>query len=237
MIARLIIGLSLFSWLVGCASTGQRVNVLVPDGSASFTLMDFKNPLPLDPVPPGWFHRKFWRPPPMEISFVSKENRSAIRLATRGSASMLFRYVDVDVNQYPMFSWSWLIEQPIETDVDELTHAGDDHPARLYLKFQAVNDTAHAMEIIWGNQKLHKGDWKYLKSFWSSSSFPHYTANGGDENIGRWFDEKLDLRALYEKLWGSPAGARLIEVALFCDTDQTGAESIAYFGTVKVEKN
>ena len=35
-----------------------------------------------------------------------------------------------------------------------------------------------------------------------------------------------------EILW--PAGARLIEVALFCDTDETGSESVAYFSDVVI---
>lgn len=225
-----------FVFLPGC-SAGERTNVLIPDGSASFVIMDFKQPLPLDPVPPGWYHRKFFWPPPMDISFVKKEKRAAIRLATQASASMLFRYVDIDINRYPALAWSWFIEQPIKTDIDELTRAGDDHPARLYLKFQTNSETSHAMEIVWGNRKLSRGDWKYLQSFWRRSSFPHYTANGNDSNVGRWFDERVDLRELFRKLWGDPQGARLIEIALFCDTDQTGAASIAYFGTIKVERN
>ena len=36
--------------LVAC-SGGKRLNVLVPDGAATFALMDFEKPLPLDPVP------------------------------------------------------------------------------------------------------------------------------------------------------------------------------------------
>jgi hypothetical protein len=76
---------------------------------------------------------------------------------------------------------------------------------------------------------LVSGDWKYLKTFWGGQGFPHYTARGGQANVGRWHDERVDLRALYRKQWGDPAGARLVEVALFCDTDQTGASSVAYF--------
>ena len=235
MIGRLVVTICICALLASC-STGQRTNVLSSDGSASFAVMDFKNGIPLDPLPPGWFHRKFILQPPMEISFVTKQDRPAIRLATHASASMLFRYVDINIDEYPNLAWSWLIEQPINSNIDESTRAGDDHPARLYLKFQAPDGALHSMEIIWGNKKLHRGDWKYLKSFWSRSSFPHYTANGGDDNAGGWIDESVNLRGLYRKLWGDPKGARLIEIALFCDTDQTGAESIAYFGMVKVEK-
>ena len=220
--------------LTACTG-GQRLNVLVPDGSPSLVVMDFRQPLALDPLPEGWRHRTFFRTDPMQISFVSKEGRPSVRLATHHSASMLYRYTDISLDQFPMLGWDWFIEQPVVSDVDETTEAGDDHPARLYLKFNSAKGDTHAMEIIWGNRKLRTGDWKHLKSPWSGSSFPHYVARGGDENAGRWHDERVDLRTLYREQWGDPRGAKLIEVALFCDTDGTGAQSVAYFSSVRVE--
>lgn len=221
--------------LTACTG-GQRSNVLVPDGSPSLVVMDFRKPLALDPLPDGWRHRTFFRTDPMQISFVSKAGRPAIRLVTHRSGSMLYRFTDLSLDQYPLLSWDWFVEQPIASEADETTKAGDDHPARLYLKFRSAKGETHAMEIIWGNRKLRAGDWKYLESFWSRSPFPHYVARGGDENAGRWHDEKVDLRALYRKQWGDPRGASLQEVALFCDTDVTGARSVAYFSTVRVER-
>ena len=50
-----------------------RVNVLVPDGSWSFAIMDFTDSFPLEPLPAGWYHRRFWRHGPMDISFEMKE--------------------------------------------------------------------------------------------------------------------------------------------------------------------
>ncbi len=220
--------------LAACSS-GRRVNVLMPDGSPSYTLMDFRTPLPLDPVPEGWHHRTFRRHPPMDISFVTKDGRPAIRLATHDSASMLFRYVDVELDAYPTLSWDWYIETPIASDADEMTVGGDDHPARLYLGFEGADGESHELEIIWGNRRLKAGDWKHLK-FFLFFSFPHYVANGGDENAGRWHHESANLRELYRELWGEPRGVHLVEIALFCDTDETGAESVAYFSDVRVEQ-
>lgn len=233
---RLLSGLTILSLLLltGC-SKKERTNVLVPDGSPSFAVMDFSKPLPLDPLPEGWYHRKFLRHPPMGISFVTKEGYPSIRLSTNDSASMLFRYVDIELNAYPLLSWDWFIEQGIVSDLDEMTASGDDHPARIYLGFRSAGGKSHNMEIIWGNRKLHRGDWKFLK-FLHLFSFPHYVADGGNENIGRWRHEREDLTALYSTLWGDAAGARLMEIALFCDTDETGTKSIAYFSNIRVEK-
>ncbi len=204
-------------------------------GSAPHVVMDFSKPMAIDALPQGWHQRKFNFVEPMRISFAEKVGRPAIRLQTHDSASMLIHDVNINLDQRNILSWSWLIEQPVVTGLDELTAEGDDHPARLYLKFLTSNGTSHAMEIIWGNTKLKAGDWKYLKSFWRSQPFPHYVARGGQAEVGRWHDERVNLRELYRKQWGDPSGVRLLEVALFCDTDQTGASSIAYFSTIKAE--
>jgi hypothetical protein len=221
-------------WAIGfAAATAAHAQVAAP--VAAQTLMEFAQPMDLNALPPGWRHRTFWRHRPMQASWVSHAGRAAIRLATQGSASMLYRDVDVSLDRESALTWGWLIEQPVVSEIDELTADGDDHPARLYLKFMARDGQAHAMEIIWGNRKLATGDWKYLKSFWRSQAFPHYTARGGQANVGRWHDERVDMRALYRAQWGDPAGVRLVEIALFCDTDQTGASSIAYFSTIRAE--
>ena len=219
--------------LCGCGDR-ERTNVLMPDGSPSFIVMDFSEPLPIDPVPNGWWHRKFLFSSPMDISFEVKDERPSIKLSTNHSASMLFRYVDIALDQYPILSWDWFVEKGITSDISELTEEGDDHPARLFLAFESATGESHRMEIIWGNRELRKGDWKHLQ-FSENFSFPHYVANGGEANIGRWHSEQNNLTELYSELWGDPSGARLLEIALFCDTDGTGAESIAYFSNVHVE--
>ena len=47
--------------------------------------------------------------------------------------------------------------------------------------------------------------------------------------------ERVDLSDLYSTLWQDPRGARLIAIALFCDTDDTGARSVAYFSDIRAE--
>ncbi len=220
--------------LSGCGER-ERINILAPDGSSPFSVMDFSKITSLDPLPDGWFHRTFWFTSPMDISFGTKEGRQAIKLATDNSASMLFRHVDIPLDDYPRLEWDWYIEQGVQSTISELTEDGDDHPARLFLSFEGVDGTPHRMEIIWGNVKLKPGEWKHL-DMGNGHSFPHYVANSGRENTRRWQDERVDMTELYNELWGDAAGARLTDIALFCDTDGTGAKSIAYFSKVQVSR-
>ena len=215
-------------------SERPRENVLEVNGAESVTVMDFSQPLSLDPITPGWYHRQFKRHDAMDISFVVKDEKPSIRLATDDTASMLFRMVDIPIDEYPLLSWDWFIEQGIDAEFDEMTSDGDDHPARFFLTFQTSDDGQHHMEIVWGNDQLKAGDWKHLSYFFGRRSFPHYAANGGSDNIGKWFSEQVDMKSLFTELWGDASGVRLTELALFCDTDETDASSIAYFSDVAV---
>lgn len=222
--------------LSACANTRDpgQTNALTASERGQVVVMDFSQPLALDPVPDGWRHRTFFRTEPMQIGFENHAGRPAIRLATNHSASMLYRFTDIDLAAYPTLAWDWFVATPVESDIDETSKEGDDHPARLYLKFQTGSGETRAMEIIWGNRALTRGDWKYLGEPGDSKRFPHYVARGGNDQIGRWHDESVDLQALYEQQWGSAKGARLIEVALFCDTDATAGTSLAYFSSVSL---
>lgn len=208
---------------------GTRLNVLTPHGERELTVMDFSSPFPLDPPPAGWRHRLFWTRSPMQMSFAEKDGVKALRLATDSSASMLFRHVDAKVAVYPFLVWRWYIEQPIEAAADERTRAGDDHPARLFLAFRTDTGESRRMEIIWGN-KLHAGDYKFI------GGFPHYVADGGDENVRQWRHEAVDLRPITHHIWPDGAPMHLVDIALFCDSDETHGKSVAYVADVKLAR-
>jgi hypothetical protein len=216
--------------LPACDGGRERANVLVARGGPEVVLMDFSEAFPLDPPPEGWRHHRFWTRRPMEMGFAVKDGVPALRAETRGTASMLFRHVDVDLAAYPVLAWRWYVERPVESPLDERTREGDDHPARLFLAFLAGGGRERAMEIIWGN-RLRAGDYKVI------GDFPHYVADGGDGNVGRWRDEEVDLAAIYRHLWpddGAPV--RLVDIAVFCDTDETGGRSVSYVADVRVKR-
>jgi Protein of unknown function (DUF3047) len=121
-----VIGWHFFDW---------RGEVLRPDGGPVVTVMDFGQSFPLDPLPSGWRHRKFWTRTPMSMAFAIKDGVPSMRFETNDSASMLVRHVDIDLATYPMLVWRWYIELPIRSPLDERTREGDDHPARLFLRF------------------------------------------------------------------------------------------------------
>ena len=225
--AAVLIGLLVLGACDG-APTGR--DALVADGGPEVVLMDFAEPFPLDPPPAGWYHRLFFARLPMSMGFATKDGVAAIRLETNNSASMLVRRVDIPIEDYPMLAWRWYVEQPIESALDERTRAGDDHPARLFLTFRTEFGDERSLEIIWANGRLEPGEVMYIEDF------PHFVANGGGGNVGRWHDEEVDLRWLYRGLWGDAEAVRLSKIALFCDSDETGARSVSYFADIRMRR-
>ena len=101
--------------------------------------------------------------------------------------------------------------------------------ARLFLIFRTATGEERRMEIIWGN-RLKAGDYKYI------DGFPHYVADGGNENIRQWRREEVDLREVYRHIWPDGAPAHLIDIAIFCDSDETHGHTVSYFAEVKLRR-
>ena len=169
-------------------------------------------------LPEGWLHRTFFRVPPTEYDLTESDGSTALRCRTRGSASILARDTRIALADLPILSWRWKVTQPIESDLDEATEEGDDHPLRFYLRFENEQGETRSAEVIWSNRKFAPGEYKIIGSFY------HYVANGRAENVGRWHDQRLDLRMLYSDIGGTGTPT-LTALGFFCDSDNTGGRS------------
>lgn len=184
----------------------------------------------LDALPPGWALKTFFNVKPTDYQFTSIDDRFALHCATNDSASILARNTAVSLVDFPTLAWSWKIDKPLESAVDEATRAGDDHPARLFLRFQSQDGTKTAAEIIWSNKKYKPGDYKII------DGFHHLVANGGDANAGVWHEQSVGLQALYRAASGRDDAPMLTVLGFFCDSDNTGASTSAYFSGVALDR-
>jgi hypothetical protein len=103
------------------------------------------------------------------------------------------------------------------------------NPARLFLRFATDRGEKRAMEVIWGN-RLKPGEYKYI------GDFPHFVADAGDDGVGRWLDERIGLARVYAEIWKDATPAHLVDIAVFCDSDDTHNASISYFDYVRLER-
>ena len=204
--------------------------LLAVAGARQIALIDPATPIQFDPPGAGWFHHTFVLRRPMEVSQMEMIGKPALRCATDAGGSIFGRYTDIAIRELPMLHWSWLVERPIRSPLDERTMAGDDHAARLFLRFTDADDRDHAAEIIWSNRYFQPGDYKIILGF------PHLIAQSGEQELGRWVSEEVDLRELFKTVSGREDDGRLTLMALFCDSDETLTSSIAYFGKIELRK-
>lgn len=199
------------------------------DGAPQITLVDEN--FQMDPLSDGWAHRTFLGTPPTRYSVETIDDRHVVRCETHNAGSILARHTRIDLSAYPIMSWSWKIERPIENSLDEESEEGDDHPARFFLKFEEDDGKKRGAEIIWSNKKYAPGEFKIIGNFY------HYVANGLPENAGTWYDQRVNLMQLYKDIGGRAAAPKLTVLGFFCDSDNAGGDSLAYFAKVTLSKN
>jgi hypothetical protein len=61
-------------------------------------------------------------------------------------------------------------------------------------------------------------------------------AYGSNENIRQWRSEEVDLREVYRHIWPDGTPAHLIDIAIFCDSDETHGHTVSYFADVKLRR-
>lgn len=230
-----VIGLVAVLLAAGAAATLSWLATPVPfaavlRGQGQFvTVLDPSVPFQLEPPLPGWRHRKFWFTPPMQLSFVSVDGEPALRCETNAGGSIHGRHTDIELARFPMLVWRWRVETPVPTGHDERVRAGDDHPVRWFIEFRDSAADAHRAEIIWSNGAFKRGDYKII------GDFPHYVADGGDENVGTWRDERADLEQIYRDITKRSDAARLTFIGVFCDSDNTRTRTVAYTAATRLQ--
>ena len=202
--------------------------IVVAEGADSVTVLPWRTVGPFMDPTLGWEHKQFWTVQPMTLSYGEKDGKQALRCETNSSASILSRSTDIEVGDYPVLVWDWLIEFPVSSTIDEDTPEGDDHPARLFLRMEDREGGEYAFEIIWSNRKYQPGDYKYI------GDFAHYVANGLDENTGIWQHQEVNLMEIYRDVFGRDDYPILKSIGVFCDTDNTKSRSVAYFTDVEM---
>jgi len=203
-------------------------NPVLANGTDPIVVMDFSKPFTLNPPPPGWSEHWFWFTSPMRLRIAPHQGHAALRCETHNGGSILSRQTRISLEEYPILDWSWFIQQPINSPIDERTKQGDDHPARFLLRFSDSQGGDHTAEIIWSNRLFKPGDYKII------GDFHHLVADGLPENAQKWRPERVDLLQMYRDVTGHRDSPTLTSIAIFCDSDNTGADSIAYFSTVRL---
>ena len=159
---------------------------------------------------------------------VDIDGRSVVRATSRGTASGLFRKQRIDLEKTPILEWTWRVERTLG-DIDERTREGDDYSARVYVirSDPVFFWRTRAVNYVWASKRKVGETWPNAYT----DGARHIAVQSGDEHVGRWVDERRNVRADFRALFGKDV--RYIDaIAIMSDTDNTGGAAVAYYGDI-----
>ena len=175
----------------------------------------------------GW-ESKFFKGS-TEYRLVQDNGRTVLWAHSRGTASGLFKKVQLDPARYRYLRWSWKIAATVKNG-DEKSKAGDDYAARVYVVFPGrFFWQTRAINYIWAN-RLPKGE-SIPNAFTSNTMM--LAVESGPDKAGLWLNEERDILSDYRRLFGSEP-QKIGAIAIMTDSDNTGGEASAWYGEISI---
>lgn len=180
-------------------------------------------------IDPGWETKSFKG----QNRYVVEpcETGKCLKATSTASATGLIYRLSYKVQDFPILSWRWKVENVLEKG-DARTKEGDDYAARVYVVFPHwFSPRTRVINYIWAN-KLEKGA-AVPNPFFNNAVM--IAVQSGKDNLGQWIAERRNVFNDYREIFGDdppPAGA----VAIMTDTDNTGETAQAWYDDIRLEK-
>lgn len=159
---------------------------------------------------------------------IAANGGHCVEAVAQGTASGLFRELEVDLEKTPYLNWRWRIDN-IYDNREEQTKHGDDYPARVYVVQSggALFWKTRAVNYVWSSHQSAGTGW-----------FNAYTGNArmiavrsGSAQTGQWLTEKRNVRDDFRNAFGRDI-SRIHAVAIMTDADNTGQRASACYGDI-----
>ncbi|MDD2499566.1 MAG: DUF3047 domain-containing protein [Geobacter sp.] len=173
----------------------------------------------------GWESKSFKGT--TDYLIVQEDGRTVLKAHAKSAASGLSKKFKFSPFTHRYIKWDWKVAGTIAGG-NEKTKQGDDYAARLYVVFPGrFFWQMRALNYIWAN-KLPKGE--FVPNAFTSNAML-LAVESGPSRAGQWVTEQRDILADFRKVFGEDppdAGA----IAIMTDTDNTGAETTAWYGEI-----
>jgi hypothetical protein len=182
--------------------------------------------LPASGVPVGWEVTEF-AGSDASVELVRSDGHLALRLRSRQSSFAVHRDVVLDLQQYPILSWSWKVVQlPAGGDVRE--PASNDQAAQVYVVFPrwpSPRTTSDVIGYVWDARAPAGTTLVYPEA----PNVRVVVVESGPERLEQWLQQRRNVAEDYRALFGREP-PRAGKVALMIDTNDTRSEAEAMFG-------
>ena len=236
-----LVALILAGLLAGAVAAGRGF-------SAEMLVVGPSAPPGVEGLPAGWQHI----PPSKTVAstryrMVREADADVLQAESRGSASSLYRPLEVNPAVYRVVTWRWKI-QKVLAKADAPGKIGSDHPAQVFVKFRYDRTKASLWERTtywayrtWYGEYPHAGVLHYV---WDRR-LPRGTAHdvpdarkervivvrSGPEDTGRWVKEERNLYEDYRQAFGREPFP-IAGVGVMTDTDEAGETAVAWYGQI-----
>lgn len=163
-------------------------------------------------------------------TLVDSEGSRVLAAHSQDAASAIFFEMEYSLNDYPILSWRWKIEQTLERG-DARFKQGDDYAARIYVVFPHwFFPKTKTINYIWAN-RLAKGE-VIANPFTDNAMM--LALQSGNAEAGNWVTERRDVREDYRRLFGEEP-PRVGAIVIMSDTDNSHSEARAWFDDLRID--
>ena len=176
----------------------------------------------------GWRSKDDRKPKPYEVRGHG-DGRHLAAVDT-GSSVIIMKYAHWDPIEYPIMTWCWR--------ADLLPPNGDE-------RYTPTNDSAAGWYVIFSQNWL--GIPRQIKYVWSTTlpvgtvdrrdmwARPYFfVVESGDERLGRWTFEQVDIVTSYQRVYGGRPKDRTLGIGLLTDANSTDSRAEARYADLRV---
>lgn len=161
----------------------------------------------------------------------TREGLMGLAARADGSASGLYRAIEIDLTKTPIVTWSWALGEG-RAGLDPHVKAGDDHPLRLYfvVKRGVFNLDTIALQYVWSLSQPAGTHW--TNPF--ADGVKQIAIDSGLDDAGTIRRHRRNLREDLKALFGEDV-THIDVVALMTDADNAGGVSQGWYGDIAFE--
>ncbi|BCR05937.1 hypothetical protein DESUT3_30060 [Desulfuromonas versatilis] len=178
---------------------------------------------------PRWEEKEFKGRTRYQV--VLDDQGSSLRAESRGGASGLVFRTEYRLEDFPVLSWRWKVENIIAAS-DVSSKSGDDYPARVYVVFPHwYPPKTRSINYIWSTN-LAPGEF-VPNSYFANAVM--LACQSGEQMVGQWVQERRNVLEDYRRIFGEEPPA-VGAIAVMSDTDNTGEAVVAYYDDIRIER-
>lgn len=164
---------------------------------------------------------------------VSLSGDTVLQANAQGSASALYLAERIDLNTTPYLKWRWRTQGIAGAPLDELSKAGDDYAARVYVVRRGglAFWRTKAINYVWSGTQAVQTRWP---NPFAGENVQMWALDSGTDGANQWQEHIRDIRADWREAFGEEITS-LDGLALMTDTDNSGRSVRSWYDNLRFE--